>query len=110
MPGQSPAALGQWLRENERRVVPLWIAQLRTRGGLLHAGTQELGRPLFLEFYDRLAQVVVTGRSGNLEQMLRRLISDHARQNYDIRQILQFPMQLKSILWRLIFRLFGLVD
>ena len=107
---RSVAFLGQWLRENESRVVPLWIAQLRTKGGLLRAGTQELGQPLLLEFYDRLAQVVVTRKSGSLEQMLRRLISDHAHQNYDIRQILQFPTQLKSILWRSIFRLFGLVD
>jgi signal transduction histidine kinase len=38
--------------------------------------------------------------------MLDRLLADHARQNYDVREILRFPLQLKSTLWLLFFQEF----
>jgi signal transduction histidine kinase len=84
--------------------VPAWVAELRRKGGIMGEDTtQELKHHIYLLYYDRLCQTIASGNSGDLERMLHRLLSDQARQNYDIRQILQFPLQLKSTLWRLIF-------
>lgn len=106
-PVHGDVSLEQWLRESEGRVVPLWVAALRRKGGMVEAiTTQELRHHHFLLYYDRMCQTVASGESEDLERMLRRLLSDHMRQNYDIRQILQFPLQLKSTLWRLIFEEF----
>ena len=100
------ASLVQWLRENEGRVVPLWIAELRSKGGIMDTDTaQELRHHIYLLYYERLCQTIASGESDDLERMLRRLLTD-VRQNYDIRQILQFPLQLKSTLWRLFFQEF----
>ncbi len=92
----------RWLRKSEGRVIPLWMAELRRKESLIAKddSTRELKHHIFLIYYDRLCQAVRSNETADLERMLRRLVTEHMQQNYDIRQILQFPLQLKSILWR----------
>jgi signal transduction histidine kinase len=102
--GAKRVSVERWLRENEGRVVPMWVSEFRRKGGIMGEDTtQELRHHIYLLYYDRLCHAVASGNTEDLERMLHRLLSDQARQNYDIRQILQFPLQLKSTLWGLIF-------
>ena len=98
----------RWLRKSEGRVIPLWMAELRRKESLIAKddSTRELKHHIFLIYYDRLCQAVLSAETADLERMLRRLVAEHMQQNYDIRQILQFPLQLKSILWRLVVQEF----
>ncbi len=104
--------LQRWLSERERLVLPRWMAELMRKGGLESLGrtTRDLRHHVFLIYYDRLCQAVVTGETDEMDGMLRNLVRERVGQNYDIRQILQFPLELKSTLWRLISQEFAPAD
>jgi signal transduction histidine kinase len=95
-----------WLRENESLVLPDWMRKVRSKGGIGSSGmsTQELRHHVFLIYYDRLCKALTDGKDDDLDQMLHRLVADHIRQYYDISQILQFPLQFKSVVWHFLLQ------
>jgi signal transduction histidine kinase len=97
--GAERVLLESWLRQNEG--VVLARLQEATRQ---HLGAAEhmLQNHVLIVYYDRFCQAVLKGQDGSLKRMLRGLVADHMRPNHDIRQLLQFPSQLKSIFWRLV--------
>jgi signal transduction histidine kinase len=100
----------RWLRKKESVVLPRWMAELQRKHKLISPSnkTNELQQSIFFIYYDQLCQAVITGMPETTDPMLRQLVSDHVDQNYDIKQILQFPLQLKSTLWQLISQDFAL--
>jgi signal transduction histidine kinase len=98
-----------WLRENEGLILPAWIRRVRSKGLIGFGGmsTQELRHHVFLIYYDRLCKALAEGSQGELDQVLDKLISEHIHQDYEISQILQFPLQFKSTIWQFLLQDFA---
>lgn len=95
----------KWLKENESLILPVWMRRFKESGAQgRRIQTRDLKHHIFLLYYDRFCTAVQNGRATELDQMLRKLAEEHARQNYDIRQILQFPFQLRSSICQFVLK------
>jgi len=96
----------KWLKQNEGLIVPVWMRKVKE--GCAKAKrcvqTRELEHHVFLLYYDRFCNAVQSGESADLEQMLSKLVDRHMRQDYNIRQILQFPLQLRASVWQFLLK------
>lgn len=96
----------KWLKENENLILPVWMRRVKQEStkSKRRVETRELKHHVFVLYYDRLCTALETDETDELEQMLHKLVDEHTRQHYDVRQILQFPLQLRATMWQFLLK------
>ncbi len=94
----------QWLREQERTIVPPWISAVQ-RASLpfdMASGsrTKQMESAQLLEFFDGIVDAVQTKSYRNLDAAIQILVSDRLGRGYKLTDFIDIADQLKGAIWQ----------
>ena len=93
--------LAQWLRKNERLIVPAWIKLVRARGSDRdrQLTTRELERQFFTDFYHIFVRAVAANRDDYLAEVVQRIAVTRVEEEFQLEETLDIFFLLRELIW-----------
>lgn len=94
--------IAEWLRENEKHIVPAWIKLVRSRGGDRdrQLTTRELERQFFTDFYFAFVQGIESENEAQLADVIERIAVTRVGQEFLLEETLHIFFLLKELIWQ----------